>query len=154
MTNLFQIREATVQDLEELSELFNQYLEFYGKNRKPEKANNFLLSNIENHHSKIFVAQKNQQLLGFIQLYPSWSSLQMGRVWIINDLFVQAASRQLGVGQALMRKGIEFAKRHDAVYVELETSKENFIAQQLYRKLGFMIEHETYYLSLNFGEEE
>lgn len=149
MTNIFQIREATVQDLEELAELFNQYLEFYGKNRRPEKAKCFLLSNIENHHSKIFVAQKDQQLLGFIQLYPSWSSMQMGRVWIINDLFVHTASRQLGVGQALMQKGIEFAKQDDAVYIELETGKENFTAQRLYQKLGFMIEHEIYYLSLN-----
>lgn len=99
--------------------------------------------------SQIFVAQVSEQLVGFIQLYPLWSSLEMGRVWMINDLFVQADHRGKSIGQALMQQGIAFAKARDAVYITLETGMDNLRAHQLYQKLGFVIEDGIYHLHLN-----
>jgi len=33
------------------------------------------------------------QLMGFAQLYPSFSSVSMKRLWILNDLFVSSEAR-------------------------------------------------------------
>lgn len=143
------IRNATLKDIEALVGLFEQYRAFYGKVSDLKNASVFLSEHLTHGRSQIFVAQIAQQLVGFIQLYPLWSSLEMGRVWVINDLFVQMDFRGVKIGQALMQAGIAFAQQYDAVYIGLETGKENLRAQRLYQKLGFVIEEGIYHLHLN-----
>ncbi|MEB3754624.1 GNAT family N-acetyltransferase [Acinetobacter sp. MD2(2019)] len=143
------IRAAQLSDLEVLADLFNQYRAFYGKSEDHTAAPQFLQAHLNNATSQIYVAEIENQLAGFVQLYPSWSSLSMGKIWIVNDLFVQQDFRQFGVGKALMNQAIAFAKQHAAVYVGLETGKENFVAQRLYQQLGFEIDHDNYHLYLN-----
>lgn len=143
------VHEATLANIEILAKLFNQYREFYGKIPDYLGATAFLSAHLNQARSQIFVAQVSEQLVGFIQLYPLWSSLEMGRVWMINDLFVRADYRGEHVGQALMQEGIRFAKQHDAVYIALETGMDNLRAQKLYQKLGFVIEDGIYHLHLN-----
>lgn len=143
------VREATLADMDVLAKLFNQYREFYGKAPDHLGAAAFLSAHLNQARSQIFVAQISEQLVGFIQLYPLWSSLEMGRVWVINDLFIQADHRGKAIGQALMQQAIAFAKAHDAVYIALETGMDNLRAQKLYQKLGFVIEDGIYHLHLN-----
>jgi GNAT superfamily N-acetyltransferase len=44
------------------------------------------------------------QALGFVQLYPSFDSVTMRRVWILYDLFVVPAARKRGVATLLMER--------------------------------------------------
>jgi ribosomal protein S18 acetylase RimI-like enzyme len=77
---------------------------------------------------------------GFAQLYPSFSSVGLKRIWILNDLFVAADDRQKGMGQALINKVIEYARETGRSKVVLSTACSNLNAQQLYEKLGFVKE--------------
>jgi len=147
--SICKVHEATLANIEILAKLFNQYREFYGKIPDYLGATAFLSAHLNQARSQIFVAQVSEQLVGFIQLYPLWSSLETRRVWMINDLFVRADYRGEHVGQALMQEGIRFAKQHDAVYIALETGMDNLRAQKLYQKLGFVIEDGIYHLHLN-----
>ena len=96
MINTVQIREAKLSDLENLSDLFNSYRMFYGKKSDLKVANEFLRSRIENKDSKIFVCDLNNELSGFVQLYPIFSSTRVSKYWLLNDLFVDIKKRGIG----------------------------------------------------------
>ena len=140
-------RKATLEDLPQLVELFDQYRTFYHKESDKTGAENFLKARIENHESEIFVAEENGFLTGFTQLFPLFSSTRMKRYWLLNDLFVNADHRGKGYSKALIEKAKELCIATEACGILLETDKTNIIGNQLYPSCGF--EH---YHHANFYE--
>jgi ribosomal protein S18 acetylase RimI-like enzyme len=104
------IRRADVEDLDLVAPLFDTYRRFYGMTGDPEAARRFLRERIERNESVVFVASENGNAVGFTQLYPSFSSGAMARIFILNDLFVAPEARRFGVGSALLRKAAEFGR--------------------------------------------
>src|SRR5207248_546350 len=100
----FQIRRASGADLRTVAELFDGYRQFYGQSTNYPLAEAFLRERFTNHDSVVLLALDPQSGsgLGFVQLYPSFSSLAAQRIWILNDLFVAPAARRRGVGRALL----------------------------------------------------
>ena len=82
------IRKVDIKDLDALSKLFDSYRIFYHKNSDVEAAKVFLKERIKNNESEIFVAEFEKHLVGFVQLFPIFSSTRMQRYWLLNDLFV------------------------------------------------------------------
>jgi ribosomal protein S18 acetylase RimI-like enzyme len=118
--------------------LFNQYRIFYGKFSDLGMAKAFIDARLENNESVIFVALDENQPVGFTQLYPKYSSVRLVKNWILNDLFVNPEYRKQGIGEALIKTVMDFAKGQGAVYVQLETAVDNFTAQSLYEQIGFV----------------
>lgn len=85
----------------------------------------------------MFLAFEDSQATGFAQLYPTFSSLSMNLVWILNDLFVSSSARGHGVGSALLQECKRLAVETGAKELELETMKSNLTAQHLYEGLGW-----------------
>lgn len=99
-----------------------------------------------------FFARSPQGLgLGFVQLYPSFSSLNLTQIFILNDVFVTQHARCVGLGRALVQRAADYARSQGARYLVLETQKENLRAQGLYEALGFVRDQQfvTYELELN-----
>ena len=94
------VRQATINDLEQLSILFAQYRVFYGQSFEPDAAKLFLEERLNKEESVVFIATENEEVFGFTQLYPSFSSVGMKKIWILNDLFVAAGHRQKGVARS------------------------------------------------------
>ncbi len=140
-------RKATLEDIGQLSELFDQYRIFYHKDSDIPGAEKFLTERIENRDSEIFVAEHEGKLVGFVQLYPLFSSTRMKRYWLLNDLFVNENDRGKGFSKALIEKAKEIAKATDACGILLETGKSNDIGNSLYPNCGFEI-----YDEVNFYE--
>ncbi|WP_404985399.1 GNAT family N-acetyltransferase [Chryseobacterium sp. M5] len=140
-------RKATIQDLPQLAELFDQYRVFYHKESDIFAAENFLKQRIENKDSEIFVAESEGKLTGFVQLYPLFSSTRMKRYWLLNDLYVNKNYRGKGFSKELIEDAKQLAKSTDASGVLLETGKSNDIGNQLYPSCGFEI-----YDEVNFYE--
>ena len=140
-------RKATLQDLPQLAELFDQYRIFYHKESDTSAAENFLKERIENKDSEIFVAESGGQLVGFVQLYPLFSSTRMKRYWLLNDLFVNENSRGKGFSKELIDEAKELAKSTNSAGILLETGKSNDIGNKLYPSCGFEI-----YDEVNFYE--
>ncbi|WP_294232695.1 GNAT family N-acetyltransferase [uncultured Chryseobacterium sp.] len=141
------IRKATLQDIGQLSELFDQYRIFYHKDSDLPAAGQFLTERIENRDSEIFVAESEGKLVGFVQLYPLFSSTRMKRYWLLNDLFVQKSDRGKGFSKELIEKAKDMAKLTDACGILLETGKSNDIGNKLYPSYGFEM-----YDEVNFYE--
>lgn len=131
------IRQASIQDIDQLAILFAQYRVFYLQTFDAEAAKQFLWERIENQESVIYVAIDRGQYAGFTQLYPSYSSVSMKRIWILNDLFVAVEHRKKGIADALINKVIEYSRKTGRKRVVLSTAYDNFNAQKLYEKLGF-----------------
>jgi GNAT superfamily N-acetyltransferase len=134
------IRKATTDDLDGLVPLFDGYRRFYGNASDLEGARRFLAARLAAGESVIFVATRAGELLGFTQLYPSFSSGAMKRVWILNDLFVTPAARRHGTGGALMAAAESFARDTGARGLVLATQKTNANAKALYESRGWKID--------------
>lgn len=140
-------RKATVQDLNQLAELFDQYRVFYHKESDVPAAENFLKERIDHKDSEIFVAEHDGKLTGFVQLYPIFSSTRMQRYWLLNDLYVNGDHRGKGYSKELIEEAKELCRSTNACGVLLETGKSNDVGNRLYPACGFEL-----YDSVNFYE--
>jgi GNAT superfamily N-acetyltransferase len=133
MEKTFKIRRADLNDLEVLTHLFDGYRQFYEQSSDVEGARAFLMSRMEQHESVLFLAENESgKALGFTQLYPTFSSVRMKPVWILNDLFVARNARKLGVANALMEAAEQWARVQGAAGLELATAKDNITAKSVY----------------------
>ncbi len=126
------IRQATPADLEALVPLFDAYRRFYGRSSDPLAAGNFLRERFERGESVLFIAHDGDTPVGFTQLYPSFSSVSLGRIFVLNDLFVHEKGRKKGVGTRLLAAATEFARAAGAVRLTLSTATTNHVAQSVY----------------------
>jgi GNAT superfamily N-acetyltransferase len=129
--------QARIEHLEGVATLFNQYRAFYKQPSDLEAARVFMQERFQKNDSTVFVACDDDQMVGFTQLFPSFSSVSMKRVWILNDLFVQEAHRKKGVAKLLMGAAENFARETGAVRIILSTQVSNIAAQSLYESLGY-----------------
>lgn len=132
-----QIREAQIHDLPRLAILFDLYRQFYEKKSDLSGAESFLRQRMEKHESVIFVAEKEDKLIGFTQLYPLFSSTMLKKQWVLNDLYVTMDERKSGAGELLMRKAMDFGTQDNSRGLTLQTAVTNLPAQRLYEKLGW-----------------
>ncbi|MCF2145170.1 GNAT family N-acetyltransferase [Desmonostoc muscorum LEGE 12446] len=139
---------ANINHLESLSILFDEYRVFYNQVSDIEAAKEFLKERFKNNDSVVFAANENGEIIGFTQLYPSFSSVSMKRVWILNDLYVKESHRQKGVATLLMSAAQEYAKKSGAVRVILATHISNTNAQKLYKSQGYIKDQEFYHYAL------
>jgi GNAT superfamily N-acetyltransferase len=139
----FQVRQATVHDLDTLVPLFDGYRQFYGKPSDPPGARAFLGARFAHHQSVILLAHDAQGAgLGFTQLYPLFSSVRMVRSYLLNDMFVASQARRRGVAAALLREAEAHARALGAASLSLSTALDNAPAQALYESMGWQRDRE------------
>lgn len=134
------IRRAAPADLDRVAQLFDTYRVFYGQEPAGEQARSFIRERLEKQDSVIFVAELKGEIEGFCQLYPSFSSVAMGRIWVLNDLFVTEKYRQHGVASQLLEAAAAFARETGAKRLELSTARDNLAARSLYEKMGWRLD--------------
>lgn len=144
------IRLANLKDLEQVVELFELYLKFYNKVLNTNSCKEFVSQRLKNADSIIYVAQEESgQILGFLQLYPIFSSLSLKRSWVLNDLFVKESVRGKDIGKSLLKAAEKHSIESGANGLSLQTSINNKVAQALYESIGWVKDSKyyTYYLN-------
>lgn len=145
---MVEIRKATVEDLHLVVELFDKYRVFYEKASDKLKAEKFLSERLKLNDSEIFVAETDDRnLVGFVQLYPLFSSTRMQRLWLLNDLYVEKEHRGKGISKQLIEISKLHCKQTKACGLILETAKTNIVGNELYPKVGFSLDNEHNYYS-------
>ncbi|WP_420635806.1 GNAT family N-acetyltransferase [Candidatus Palauibacter sp.] len=140
------VREAALEDIGRLAPLFDGYRQFYRQPSDPEGARRFLAERLGAGESRVFVAETPKgRAVGFVQLFPSFSSVSMKRLWILNDLFVVPEARKTGVGRALMERARQLAVETGAKGLILETESHNAPAKTLYEDLGWELDGTHHY---------
>jgi ribosomal protein S18 acetylase RimI-like enzyme len=146
------VRQATIVDLDLVAPLFDAYRQFYRKPADLALAKRFLLERFQHNESIIFVAIGDDgAALGFVQMFPSFSSGAAARILILNDLFVVPDARRMGVGKLLLRAAADFGRAAGAVRLTLSTEVTNKNAQALYESEGWTLQTDfnVYNLALN-----
>lgn len=149
--NSITIRQAVLADLDVVAGLFDAYRQFYDQVGDLVAARNFLRARFEHGQSVILLAESHGQAVGFTQLYPSFSSVSMARVFQLNDLFVAPMARRLGVGEALLKAAEDHALQMGAVRLSLTTNVQNLPAQALYESMGWTRDQKFYAYHLALG---
>jgi GNAT superfamily N-acetyltransferase len=140
---------AQLEHLEEISKLFDRYRIFYKQSSDIAAATKFLQERFEQKDSTIFLALEADRAIGFTQLYPSFSSVSMRRIWILNDLFVEEDFRKKSVAKLLMSAAEKFARETGAVRIVLSTQISNIVAQKLYESRGYIKDEEFFHYALS-----
>jgi GNAT superfamily N-acetyltransferase len=137
MTHELQLLKVTLEKVGLIAPLFDAYRRFYGQAADLESARQFLFERLQRDESVIFAVTEDEQALGFTQLYPSFSSVSMKPIWILNDLFVAETARRRGIGARLLTAARDHAVQTGAVRLVLATGVENRTAQALYERQGW-----------------
>ena len=135
----FEIRLATINDVEQLTDLVEQYRLFY-KQEENEKTRQYLIDRISRDESVIYVAAKGDLLVGFTQCYPTFSTVSLSSLWLLNDLFVNPSHRGQHIADQLMQAAETAAKESNASRIWLRTAHTNAPAQALYEKRGWVLD--------------
>lgn len=133
----YKIKKASLEDLDELAELFDQYRVFYRQESNVERGKAFLKERLLNHESDIFVAVADEKAVGFTQLYKLFHYTKLQKQWLLSDLFVTPAYRGRGLSVALIDRSKQWCDETGACGLMLETEKTNGIGNQLYPRCGF-----------------
>ncbi|MGB5211162.1 MAG: GNAT family N-acetyltransferase [Gammaproteobacteria bacterium] len=149
-------RQARPDDLPILAPLFDAYRQFYRQPADLDLAHRFLKARISRQESVIFLAldRAESRGLGFVQLYPSFSSVAAMPTWILHDLFVDESVRQQGVARALMEAARRLALASDADGLSLSTATDNLRAQALYEDLGYVRDREFFHYFLPLSDDD
>ncbi|MER3483014.1 MAG: hypothetical protein C4332_07555 [Meiothermus sp.] len=97
-----------------------------------------------------FLALEGEKALGFTLLYHHWSTVALGHVWLLNDLFITPEARRGGVAWALMEAARDFAQADGGKRMWLRTAVDNVQAQALYEKFGMVRDVQFYRYDLVF----
>lgn len=131
------IRKATVDDLEALLPLVQAYRVFYAHQPDAQRERAFIEAHLRNGSSQIYIAEIDGEPAGFMQLFPTHSTVQLAPTWILEDLFVDPKRRKTGIASALLQRALEHAKEAGARGMFLETANDNEMAQRVYERAGW-----------------
>jgi GNAT superfamily N-acetyltransferase len=131
------VRQAVLSDLEVVAVLFDRYRQFQGRPADLDGAREFLRARFDHGESIVFVATDAERPLGFAQLYPSFSSVSLQRVFVLNDRFVAEEGRRRGVATLLLNALESHAWSLGAARITLNVARPNTTAQALYDASGW-----------------
>ncbi len=148
------VRQAVLSDLDALAPLFDGYRQFYGGASDLAAAHAFLLARFNHGESVVFIAFADTAAIGFTQLYPSFSSISMARIFMLNDLFVVAHYRKHGAGSKLLTAAIKHGHTFGAVQLVLSTATTNHTAQSVYEAGGWVRDTQYYVYEYNIKPDD
>lgn len=144
MSNEIEIIQASLENLDELSRLFQNYRIFYKKEPDAEGEKAFLKERITNKESVIYLAKSDNKFIGFVQLFPMFSSTRITRLWLLNDLYVDKEFRKSGAASLLIERSKQLARETNYAGLMLQTAKDNTTAQSVYDRNEFVQDDNFY----------
>ena len=86
----------------------------------------------------ILVAKQSEQIIGMVNSLYTVSTALGSRVAILEDMVIAPQHRGLGVGSALLKHAIDFARQKGCKRVTLLTDNDNESAHRFYEQHGFI----------------
>lgn len=86
---------------------------------------------------KEYVAVVNDVVAGYLVLTRVLDLVKGRPYYLVDYVCVAKSYRNLGLGQLLMERVLEVARKEKALYIELTSRKDRVVAHHLYEKVGF-----------------
>ncbi|AZC18421.1 MULTISPECIES: GNAT family N-acetyltransferase [Pseudomonas] len=141
-------RYASIDDAQAIAPLLDKYRQFYGQASDLSRSLAFILERFFLGESIIIVAELDQRVVGFSQLFPSFSSVTLERLWILNDLYVDEEQRGAGAGLALLNAARKLGVDTQAKQLFIEGAEDNPKARNIYTQFGFIENSDYHYYHL------
>ncbi len=133
------IEMATTSDIPTLCTLldylFSQEVEFKPDYETQSCGLEMILNN--NNIGNIFVAKKNEKIIGMVILLYTASTALGERVALLEDMVVSPNERKLGIGSMLLDHAVKYATKKGCKRITLLTDKTNIRAQKFYKQHKF-----------------
>ena len=133
------IEMATTSDIPTLCTLldylFSQEVEFKPDHETQSRGLEKILNN--NNIGNIFVAKKNEKIIGMVILLYTVSTALGERVALLEDMVVFPKERKLGIGSMLLDHAVKYAIEKRCKRITLLTDKINIRAQKFYKQHRF-----------------
>lgn len=129
---------ADLEHLDQLTPMFVHYRELYGAMPQQQASKAFLTERLQKQEAIILLAFIEDTLVGFCLVYPSFSSVSLRPIWILNDLYVAEGQRRKQAAKKLLQAITEQARANNAVRLRVSISVNNEIAQRLYESADFL----------------
>lgn len=133
----FTIAQARASDLDSVAPLFDAYRAFFAGPDDFARSRAFLDERLRAGDSLVLLARRGAEALGFIQLYPLWSSWYCRKIWFLSDLYVREDSRKCGIGRGLVERAVEHAVGSGASSIMVELPHREPHLKAFYAGLGF-----------------
>ena len=132
------VRPAERKDRPQLLELIKGYFAFYRTPFPAESKLETLLDLLDQDQDRgvQLVAEADRRLQGFASLYACFDTLVADRILVMNDLFVDPAFRNHGIGAALFDASLLYATAHGYARLDWVTAADNHDAQRFYDRHG------------------
>jgi ribosomal protein S18 acetylase RimI-like enzyme len=133
------IEMATTSDIPMLCALldylFSQEVEFKPDHETQSRGLEMILNN--KNIGNIFVAKKNEKIIGMVILLYTVSTALGERVALLEDMVVSPNERELGIGSMLLDHAVKYATEKGCKRITLLTDKRNIRAQKFYKQHKF-----------------
>ena len=118
-----------------LDYLFSQEVEFKPDHETQSRGLEMILNN--NNSGNIFIAKKNEKIIGMVILLYTVSTALGERVALLEDMVVSPNERELGIGSMLLDHAVKYATEKGCKRITLLTDKRNIRAQKFYKQHKF-----------------
>jgi GNAT superfamily N-acetyltransferase len=126
-------------DLDELLPLVRAYCDFYQVTPGDQQLlalSRALLADPQREGVQLLARDDAGRAVGFATLYWTWQTLAAARVGVLNDLFVAAEARGMGVAEGLIAACVERCRERGATRLVWQTARDNQRAQAVYARVG------------------
>ncbi|MBS1513442.1 MAG: GNAT family N-acetyltransferase [Bacteroidetes bacterium] len=152
MTEQKEITELDEELLPEFIRLFHDYRISLGLHSVPIAEEKFLRKRFYDGDFHVILASvmfnsgiiEYTEYAGFAILYPFYSTIQLKKIWLLNDIFVEKKYRHQGIGTMLLETCINISEKTESCGIVLETLIESFGAKKLVEKRGLVKDNYTY----------
>jgi ribosomal protein S18 acetylase RimI-like enzyme len=131
---------ATQKDLPRLVELlgilFESEAEFSADAEKQRAALQVIIADPAK--GRIFVARDGREVVAMASLLYLISTAEGGKAALFEDLVTAPDHRNRGIGEALLKHVIAYARAEGVLRITLLTDMQNERAQAMYRRVGFV----------------
>ena len=147
------IREATIDDVPKILPVWREFMEFHAQRDgyfaicegAEEAFASYVRENIEKDDSCVFVAQENDEIVGYCQCHvaktpPVFETKIKGDM---GDLAVIEKYRRNGIGEQMFERAMQWFRSKGLERVEVRVAVTNEISTQFWRKMGFSTYLET-----------
>ena len=144
----FAIRPVTRADFDAWLPLWDGYNKFYGRHGAtalPAEITRTTWARFFDAYEPVhaLVAERNGRLLGLVHYLFHRSTIMLGPICYLQDLYTDETARGGGVGQALIEAVYEQARMAGSPRVYWQTHETNFTAMKLYDRVaqrsGFIV---------------
>ncbi len=148
-----QTKKVTKID-DEIKNLFSAYLAFYKTEKSRIDIEDFMNGNLQNEDVVMLAGTNDGRYVAFSQSYIIPNSLTLGRMAILNDLFVDMQVRGNGFGKTMLDATTDCLTTMGIDRIELSTAVTNVIGQSLYHRNGWLRDDDFlhYFKDLKSGQ--